>query len=322
MGDKAFTRAAKALVTVQNGKVTTVQVGTTPVDMSGIISGITEIRVSGSAVQVLKTEKLTTEPSGTEINYIKLFSFQLPSSAQPNGLSGITYVPVQFKVPGTPMGDTLMGARLRLNWSTAVKTDDGQVYVPNVPVKPEGTALDVTDPKTEIKVHADKGVFNEKVTLIVDPITKGEKHYDEAAKVIMSVGEKFRIYDVHFENEKGVEVQPSGKVTVYYPIPDDFDAKHLAVYRINEDGTKTKINGKVEDGYYKVVQKSFSIYAVVETDSSTEDKDETRVAEPTETPETTTQSGHGVSMFALVGVLVAGAVIAILVIVKKRNSEN
>ena len=58
--------------------------------------------------------KLTTLPANKNYIYIKLVSFNLPDSAQPDISDAITYVPVNFYVPDTPMdaavGETLTAA--------------------------------------------------------------------------------------------------------------------------------------------------------------------------------------------------------------------
>lgn len=114
--------------------------------------------------------------------------------------------------------------------------------------------------------------------LLVNQIVAGD-FYEKAAELLKDIGSKFRLYEVHFEDADKAEVQPNGTVTVYYPIPDGYDSSKLALYRINEDGTKTLVNGVAEDGYYKVVTKSFSTYALVEKGSTITDSENTAVIE-------------------------------------------
>ncbi len=338
MGDAAFANSRQAVVTVKDGKVTEVRATTGPVAMGPIVSAITEVQVNGRPVNILMKETLTTAPAGNEVDYIKQFGFQLPDAAQPEKLEGITYVPVQFKVPDTPMGDNMMAARIKLDWSTAVKNDEiapekpVDPQEPSIPEKPELTELDLEDKATGIRVHADKGVFNEEVILVVTPIVSG-KQYEDAAKSLDSVGKKFKLYEVHFENRKGEEIQPNGKVTVSYPIPADYDASKLALYRINEDGTKTLVSGVVENGCYQVVQKHFSTYALVEKGSRTAGTEHNENGKPN-TPDTpnkpntpnkpvapnSAQTGDGAPVLALVSLaLVSAAAIVVLVVGKKRR---
>ncbi len=310
MGDAALTDNRQALVTVKDGRVTRVEVTTSPVAMGPIISAITQIEMDGQSVEILRTEKMTTKPAGHEIEYIKHFAFHLPDGAQPDGLKGITYLPVRFKAPDTPMGDQLMNARIKLDWSTAVKTDGGETEKPVEPPKPELPAVQLEDPATGIKVYAEPGVFTEEVLLVVTPITSGQA-YANAAQSVESVGKKFKLYDIHFENRQGEEVQPNGKVTVSYKIPEGYDASKLVLYRINSDGTKTRINGTVENGYYQVIQKQMSTYALVEAGSTS--------ADPAHGG-TSPQTGDTTPMAALLGLALGSAAgAAALVIGKKRR---
>ncbi len=225
-------------------------------------------------------------------------------------------------LPTTAFVNVVMGMNVnfRMALSDLVWDETKPEPQPEPQPQPEDPAMDFVDEATGIKVHADKNVFTEKVTLVVTPIAQGENGYDAAAKILESVGKKFQLFDIHFVNENGEEVQPNGKVTVSYPIPADYDAAKLAVYRINEDGTKTKINGSVEDHYLTVVQKSFSTYALVEEGSTAPD---TVPGTPDTTPAAPSapQTGDTTAMTALVSLLlVTGAAMAVLVLGKKRSS--
>ncbi len=187
------------------------------------------------------------------------------------------YVPLHVFVPvmedisaGTGDQDVL----LKLDWSTLKKTtEDDPGFAPEEPAE-QSPAVDVEDETTGIKVYADKGVFEEGVRQVVKEITAGSA-YDKAAALLSDVGKKFKLFDIHFEDKEGSEVQPNGTVTVYYPIPAGYDADRVVLYRINEDDTKTRINGTVENGYYKVTTRSFSTYAFVEQGSTITDAENT-----------------------------------------------
>lgn len=109
-------------------------------------------------------------------------------------------------------------------------------FEPEKPVE-QSPAVDYTDAVTGVKVSADKGVFDEGVQIVISGITKGAD-YDVAVASLSDVGKKFKLYEIHFENADGVEVQPNGTVTVYYPIPAGYDEDNVVLYRINEDGRK------------------------------------------------------------------------------------
>ena len=223
------------------------------------------------------------------------------------------YVPLHVFVPimeaisdGTGSQDVLM----KLDWSL-LKLDDGEIK-PEEPVE-QSPAVNVTDSTTGIKIQADEGVFPEGVKLVVTPITSGAD-YDRAASILSDVGKKFRLFEIHFELN-GAEVQPNGIVTVYYPIPEGYDADKVVLYRINDDGTKTLVKGTVENGFYKVMTKSFSTYALVEQGSTITDA-ENSANVGSDIPQT--GDSTNVLPFALLALASAG-MIGVLFISRKRK---
>ena len=223
------------------------------------------------------------------------------------------YVPLHVFVPimeaisdGTGSQDVLM----KLDWSL-LKLDDGEIK-PEEPVE-QSPAVNVTDSTTGIKIQADEGVFPEGVKLVVTQITSGAD-YDRAASILSDVGKKFRLFEIHFELD-GAEVQPNGIVTVYYPIPEGYDADKVVLYRINEDGTKTLVKGTVENGFYKVMTKSFSTYALVEQGSTITDA-ENSANVGSDIPQT--GDSTNVLPFALLA-LASGGMIGVLFISRKRK---
>ena len=174
--------------------------------------------------------------------------------------------------------------------------------------------MDATDSATGVKVSAGKGVFEEGVQLVVDAITSGAD-YEAAASALSDVGKKFKLYEIHFEDADGNEVQPNGTVTVSYPIPKGFDEDKLVLYRINEDGTKTLVKGTVDSGLYKVISRSFSTYALVESGSTITDAENTA-----DIPQTGDDSN--VAVFALLALAAAGMMAAALIIRKRTSDED
>lgn len=225
-------------------------------------------------------------------------------------------VPLQVFVPvmeDISAGSGTQNVLLKLDWSTLKETtEDDPDFQPEEPVE-QSPAVNVTDPSTGIKVEADKGVFPEGVEQVVTQITSGAD-YDKAASVLSDVGKKFRLFEIHFELN-GAEVQPNGIVTVYYPIPEGYDADKVVLYRINDDGTKTLVKGTVENGFYKVMTKSFSTYALVEQGSTITDA-ENSANVGSDIPQT--GDSTNVLPFALFA-LASGGMIGVLFISRKRK---
>ena len=225
-------------------------------------------------------------------------------------------VPLQVFVPvmeDISAGSGTQNVLLKLDWSTLKETtEDDPDFQPEEPVE-QSPAVNVTDSTTGIKIQADEGVFPEGVKLVVTPITSGAD-YDRAASILSDVGKKFRLFEIHFELD-GAEVQPNGIVTVYYPIPEGYDADKVVLYRINEDGTKTLVKGTVENGFYKVMTKSFSTYALVEQGSTITDA-ENSANVGRDIPQT--GDSTNVLPFALLA-LASGGMIGVLFISRKRK---
>lgn len=225
-------------------------------------------------------------------------------------------VPLQVFVPvmeDISAGSGTQNVLLKLDWSTLKETtEDDPDFQPEEPVE-QSPAINVTDPTTGIKVEADKGVFPEGVEQVVTQITSGAD-YDRAASILSDVGKKFRLFEIHFELD-GAEIQPNGIVAVYYPIPEGYDADKVVLYRINEDGTKTLVKGTVENGFYKVMTKSFSTYALVEQGSTIPDA-ENSANVGSDIPQT--GDSTNVLLFALLAMASAG-MIGVLFISRKRK---
>jgi hypothetical protein len=279
MGDVAFKNNSRALVTVSNGTVTTVQVATNPVDVTGIHSAIISFRVTGSTVTVLETEPMTTLPAGGNYNYVKRVQFTMPSYAQPAIRSEVTYVNVGFEVPDTPMDAVFdpgepIDARLRFVWSSATATSDTSLTADSSAAS--GTvssdvlaapAASLSDSSTGIKLTAQAGVIPTDAELSVKVITSGADFTKAEAAIteVLATEEtpKFKLYDISLLQSK-VAIQPNGTVTISVPIPSDYDKAKVVFYRINDDGTATLIKGKVSGSNYEVGLSRLSLYALVE----------------------------------------------------------
>lgn len=161
------------------------------------------------------------------------------------------HVPLHVFVPimeAIAEGNGDQDVLMKLDWSTLKETTENEPgFQPEEPVEQSPT-VDVTDAATGVKVHADKGVFEEGVKLVVTPITFGSK-YDLAVSALDEVGKKFKLYEIHFEDANGNEVQPNETVSISYPIPAGYRAANVALYRINDDGSKTLIKGAVDGNY-------------------------------------------------------------------------
>lgn len=231
-------------------------------------------------VEVLSTQKdsdgndIIDQYNSADDLYPAVIRFKLPAQAisDENG-----FVPMNVFVPimeTIAEGNGDQNVLMKLDWATLTKTtEDDPGFQPEDPVE-QSPAVDHTDKTSGVTVHADKGVFEEGVQVIVTEITKGAD-YDNTAIFLSDIGKKFKLYGVKFLDKDGNEVAPNGTVTIGFPIAAGYDSSNLAVYRINKDGSKTLVKGTVEDGFYKIITKTAAQYALIETDSTIIDEQNT-----------------------------------------------
>lgn len=267
MGNVAFKNNNRAIVTVKNGKVTRVQISTNPVTIDPYYSAITKFSIAdGTRVNIEATGSLTTKPAGKNYTYIKTVSFNLPNSAQPDIRSSITYVPVNFYVPDTPMDAAVgevLSARLRFVWSTATPTE--RQTIGSNDTAAAGTSSitgeeivdeKLEDEKTGIVLETNTGVLSDEAELSVTEITSGED-FELAETALNGVMENWKLYKI-VALVDGVETDPQGAVTLRIPC----DNANAVLYRINADGTKTLLKGSLEDGYYVFSTTKLGLFAL------------------------------------------------------------
>lgn len=143
----------------------------------------------------------------------------------------------------------------------ANETDDAETT--------EDTAAEITESEPEVADHTDEtmyeqavdgitvtayaveNAFDEEVSLVVQMITR-QKSLDSIEEQLTESDavdefDDFVALDVHFENEKGVEVEPKeGAVTVSFALeegflPEEADTSTLAVQHFDESGKETEV---------------------------------------------------------------------------------
>ena len=161
-------------------------------------------------------------------------------------------------------------------------------------------------------MHAEKGVFDEGVQIVVSEITKGAD-YDNAVSSLSDVGKKFKLYDIKFLDADGNEVTPNGTVSISFPVAAGYDSANLAVYRL-ADGGKVLVRGAVENGDYTVITKTAGIYALVEKGSTITDAENTA-----NIPQTGDTSN--IAVYALLALAAAG-MMGVTLVARKRKAEE
>lgn len=187
--------------------------------------------------------------------------------------------------PGEPIGEVTLP-----NSSSTTTPDDDK------------NAVKFENNDTKIEVTAPEGAFDKPadVTFNAAPVA------DETS------GETFT-FDLSFTDKDGNKVQPKSAVTVSVPLPTALTGKTVFVYHIEDNGTYTEINCKVENGMVVFSASSFSKYVITtqKLNASGAPADSTT----TNPGGSTTNPGTGVALSLLPIALASAAV----VISKKRK---
>jgi len=118
----------------------------------------------------------------------------------------------------------------------------------------------LTDPGTGIVVESEPGVLPEGTTLSVEPAPDGSTGFVLAQSAFGMA--KFEVFDINLMLGD-VTIQPGkGKnITIKIPVPAGYTAQFCTIYRVEANGDLTKMQLKVEDGYFVFTTDHLSFYA-------------------------------------------------------------
>lgn len=115
------------------------------------------------------------------------------------------------------------------------------------------------------------------------------------------------LYDIKFLRG-GKEVEPNGTVTIKIPVPAAMAGKTIYVYRVEEDGSYTNMNAKVEGDYVVFTTDHFSKYLVTTENKGGASVDDGNSNKP---GNTSGNPATGISLAIAPVLLAAGAVVTI-----------
>lgn len=202
------------------------------------------------------------------------------------------------------------------NTEKSVEVENGYTIMLNeeklayIVLKKEITNVVEEDTTTGIKLETDTKIVPENTVLETKKVTES-KTIQIVEESIKDVSTKFVTYNITLKSE-GVAIQPNGKVKIQIPIPNGYDKTKLLVYRISEDGTKTKYDIKIEENYVIIETDHFSTYVLAENNvTEKEEKTNNNTSSDNkldETPKTgTTVVKEGIlfiSLISLVGIVI------------------
>jgi hypothetical protein len=197
------------------------------------------------------------------------FRFRLPSKN--------TYTAVKVDPRVEVMGDDPVDARLRISWDTLVKVSKDRKLSSNTgtTVSSSGAAIDmelsgavtIRDEETGVTVKAGDNIVPVGAGLTASRITEGAD-FEKARAALSDVSDAFALFDIVLTNREGSPIQPLGSVRLSIPIPEETGGVS-AVYRVNEDGTKTLIEAEEADGRVVFGVNHFSLYALASEGAET-----------------------------------------------------
>ncbi len=182
----------------------------------------------------------------------------------------------------------------------------------------ETKPVTTTDDTTNIKLDTNTNVVPKGTTIKAQRVI--EKYISKEIKSsIKKVSTTYIVYDIYLSDINGVKIQPNGNVKISIPIPADFDKSSLCVYRMAEDGTKTKYDVKVEGNYATFETNHFSTYVlaennVTETQNTQTEQPTQNKGEKDDTPKT--------GAIDIIGYIVLATVVAGAGIVALKKKEE
>jgi len=186
--------------------------------------------------------------------------------------------------------------------------DSGESNKPEI--KPEDKTEQITTENSDVKIHYNDGQIASGTTLSVKNVDENNENYKKIKNKITGV-KKLTVYDINLLNNNQ-KVQPNGSIIVELSIPEGYNVNKMAVYRVENDFSLTKLKHSISNGKILIETNHFSNYVIAEinyeddlksevTDCPTEDK--------TTTPDATVknpETGLGLQYGILGLVILAG----------------
>ncbi len=244
------------------------QIATNPVNLSGFISGLTELQYfnkkEGKYVDstVLKkaTIKTGTKHDGKvhDVDYISLCEISIPDDLKK---TGVEFIKIKTAVPYTPMDavfvDGMIGSRLRLDWSKAKETGEKELVPNNKISQGKVKPLNLMDSNVGIKIEANTFKLPEKSKLVVKRMTDGDD-FKRAKSLLLKEDPNFKLYDIQVLDGDN-KVNPNGKVKVVLPYAGD----DIKVYKTDEKGALTEVAGAISDEDFTLRTDKLGLVAIV-----------------------------------------------------------
>ncbi|MDO4268105.1 MAG: NEAT domain-containing protein, partial [Eubacteriales bacterium] len=262
MGDPAIVR--KAYVHIDDGDIT-MRLSTKKMTTSGITTHLYEFYIYDSG-DYEEAELISTENSRW------VYEFELPNDSS-------TYYKCKVDPRVDVMGDDPVKARLKVDWKSLDEVDeddwddlegdtddDDDDDSSSSSSSGTGSTTELVSAETGIRA---KGKLNGPgYVLEASRLTNGSQYELAANQLAEADVNRYVVYDIKLRSGSSY-LQPSGSLTVSIPIPSGYDTDKLILYRINDDGTRNEITGRVNGSYYEASVDHFSLYCLAESNKVT-----------------------------------------------------
>lgn len=106
--------------------------------------------------------------------------------------------------------------------------------------------------------------ISEDVRLEVSTINSRNENYPKINNILKDIEGKKTYFDIKLKRDNQ-EVQPNGYVTVYIPVPKEYNSERIEIYYVDiENGTHKLIEGTIQGEDYTFTTNHFSTYVLVE----------------------------------------------------------
>lgn len=167
------------------------------------------------------------------------------------------------------------------------------------------TIHSITGENDIVKFRDTNHVLPEKAGILAGKVTDGSDVYEKAASAMKKIADHFEVYSAEFLSEYGEVITLSGKVELLFRADDYFDRTKAEVYYMDDNGGLTKLSAS---GYGR--------YVATETD-----KTGTFIVCVPGVAFHMPMWGYALILVGAV-VTVAGAVVTILVVAKRKKRMN
>ena len=143
----------------------------------------------------------------------------------------------------------------------------------------EGETKTIISEDTNISITYQDNDSHENVSVSSKIIEENEEEYNEVAEKIAeytSRGDgivRYSVFEIHLVDDDNHLFVLNAKVTVCIPVPEGYDGTLCKVYRVEEDGKFTDMNGVFENGVLRFETEHFSKYIVTDCEIDISDEE-------------------------------------------------